>query len=379
MACNVNLDKDVNLTTDGLSSTVCASNPRKTPTRYRVLAHLSLLFNTVTFSVWNVASRRLMTAVDMPPIVLAGCRDVLALPLLLVAVWLGATRCAGDDEGGPPTSRGDILRLVWLGLVGPFGAQALELVAIFFLDAHVGALFPTISPIITLLVGASPMFGLEVLSCSRVFGVVLGVSGGLLVIFMPASGSGSGTFGFSPQRLIGFAFGFSAALAQSLYFLQQKPLYGRVSIQWQILLIFASAGVFSAMASVPYWIQAGGIPMAHGSITANTGAWLLYGALVCSALNWLLMAWSNKYMPASTMALYGILQPPFTDALAFAWLGERCGPQDAVCAVFVAIGLWLCSTDRPRNSRARVAVPDGSCCDLAQSLQSPRRTPIQVV
>ncbi|MDA1080324.1 MAG: EamA family transporter [Gemmatimonadetes bacterium] len=190
-------------------------------------------------------------------------------------------------------------------------------------------------PLMTL--GFAVMLGREKATWNGVTGIVIGLVGALILI-VPEGDldfSSSATFGNILLLIGGAAFG--------LYLVLTRPILAR----HDPLRVMSWVFLFSALTVLPFGI--GGIIKLGSTGMSNVGwasaAYVVVGATV---FPYLLNSWALVRVTASVVAVYILLQPVVAGTLGRIFLGESFGPNTALAATLVVVGV-LISTWRPNR------------------------------
>lgn len=145
------------------------------------------------------------------------------------------------------------------------------------------------------------------------------------------------------------------ALVFSLFMLVTRRIAGHtdpVGMQ-AVSALMALALMVPVMALTPR----GTLPELAWIAPTERGWWLITAMGVAGTLAHLLMTWSLRYAPASTLAPMQYLEIPFATAVGFAIFGDLPGPLAGLgIAVTVAAGLYIVMRERAMH-RARRPIP----------------------
>lgn len=257
-----------------------------------------------------------MVALEWPPLWGVGLRFLLALPLILaIAWWLRAPRPA----------RGDLERLLLVGLFGTGGYLGLTWIA----SAHLA------SGPVALLAATAPLFvalGQRLMGQRMARRAWMGLALGWLgVAVLALSREAEGPPG---TELLGVALALLGALSQAAGLLAFAPARDRVdpwtanAVQTAVasaLLVglAALAGPPPATASPPVVVA-----MAWSVLAVGVPAYALYFVVL------------RRFGAANAAALQ-LLAPAVAAVIGWALLGERLGPGDLAGGVITLAGLWL--------------------------------------
>jgi drug/metabolite transporter (DMT)-like permease len=76
--------------------------------------------------------------------------------------------------------------------------------------------------------------------------------------------------------------------------------------------------------------------------------WMLFIILGPSVTTYVLNTIALRHVPASTVAIFTYVQPLFTAAAAYAFLGQGLNPRILPSAALVFAGVWLVARRRPK-------------------------------
>ena len=205
-------------------------------------------------------------------------------------------------------SRGDILRLVGMGLSGVTINQMCFLYGIHYASPIDAALLYAFTPVMVLV--AARFFLAEPIRRNKVLGILLAIAGVVLVLL------GRG-LAFEEMSLLGNGIILIAVAAWAAYTLLGKDLMARMDALRATAWAFG-AGALSLL-PLTYPVLEGFDWSAPG--WAGWGG-LLYLAGMTSAISFTLWTWALERLEASQAAVFTNLQPAFTAFLAWAILDE---------------------------------------------------------
>lgn len=312
------------------------------------LAHLAMLFVTVTFSLWNVLGKMVLKR-GLDPVVLAFYRETLTAALLIAGCLVAQRRSGRRPKR--PTAREAVCFLL-CGCGGVFALQLFYIIGLTLTSADTGAIMQPVTPVLVLMLAAA--LGLERLTlcaCSgglrrrtemtlswiRVAGVALASGGCALLVEASRSGAGSeeGSSGEAGgSSLLGVGCLLLSDVGAATFILSQKPLFASYDPS---VVIAASYGIGASCMAVVGLVWKGGEP-ALWSLDGDEAAVLTFVILICGVADYALMTWANQHLEATVLALYGVLQPLVTACLAFLIVGERVAPVAAAAAALIIAG-----------------------------------------
>ncbi|MDX1502817.1 MAG: DMT family transporter [Thermoanaerobaculia bacterium] len=289
-----------------------APDPPAPPT---LAVHLALLTVQAAFSGLHVFGKVVLESV--PPLALASIRVLFAAPtLLLLAYW--------RERVIPRWT--DLPRLALLGLFGVFLNQVLFISGLRLTTATNAAILMPAIPVFAVGLGAA--LGLERTSGRRLSGILLAVSG-TLVILDPTR------FSLSRGGSLGDLLVLLNCVSYAAFLVLQRPLLERLG--WRTVLAWAfllgGAGVVSVGGGELAALSPAAVPPA-----ARWG--LVYILLFPTLLAYTLNTWAVRRSSAVTAAAYTTLQPLLTALAAVPLLGEPLGWRQLLGFALIAAGLW---------------------------------------
>lgn len=288
--------------------------------------HLALLFVQATFGAFHVFGRYLLGYLD--PMAVASLRAAGATPLLFGLGIRAQPRLP---------RRGDLWRLVLLGILGVFANQLLFIEGLKRSTAtNASILMLTIPVFVAVFAGA---LGVERVGWRRWQGILLALAGALAML---------GADGLSLERthLVGNLLITTNCACYALYLVLLRPVLERVhpiaAVGWAFL--FGGSGV--VLAGLPSLAKA---PLA----ALPASAWLAaaYIILVPTVVNYALNSWAVGRSSPALVAAYTTLQPVSATVLAVSFLGESVGPREALGFLCIVGGLLRVSTAAERGSQ----------------------------
>lgn len=233
---------------------------------------------------------------EFPPLLLMGVRAIIA-GLLILPFYLFRDR--------QPLTRGDIPRLLGLGVFGVALNQLFFVIGISRTTVAHSALMIGLTPVLVLLIAAS--LRMEQITVAKVAGMAIAIGG---VAILQSARSGAPT-------IAGDCFIFLASLTFALFTVMGK----RSSSQYDAITVntFAYAGSALALLPVTIW-QARATPLSGISLTA--WACVFYMAAFASVLCYLIYYFALKRISASRVSAFSYLQPLLASLMAVLWLGE---------------------------------------------------------
>jgi drug/metabolite transporter (DMT)-like permease len=290
-------------------------SPQTTPA---ARIHLTLLLAQIAFGGFHVVGKAVLSSLS--PLALAGLRVGLATPFLLLLAWR-------RDRVIP--ERRDFPMLALLGFLGIFGNQVFFIIGLQHTTAINAAILMPSLPVFA--AAAAALLGIERLAPRRLAGILLSVSGALVLV---------NPLRFATDR--GMAIGnlliLVNCLCYALFLVLQRPLLQR--LPWRTVLawsfLFGGSGVL--LMSLP-WLSA--LPVTE----VPAGAWwgVVYIVALPTVFGYSANTWAVRRSSPAMVAAYSTLQPLVTAVLAAAFLGERFGWIEGLGFALIVAGLWLVS------------------------------------
>lgn len=194
----------------------------------------------------------------------------------------------------------------------------------------------TLLPIVSMILAA--IIIKEPITLKKAFGVLLGASGALLLIF----GNKNTTFGFG--SIWGNVFVFVGVFSFALYLTVFKELISRYSpftvMKWMFL--------FSTIQCYPFCHP---YVVATDFMAFDTSAYLriAYVVVLSTFLTYILIAIGQKALRPTTFSMYNYLQPLVASLAAVAMGMDSFGPDKIVAAVLVFIGVFFVTQSKSRE------------------------------
>jgi drug/metabolite transporter (DMT)-like permease len=263
-------------------------------------------------------------------VTLLALRMIYSAPLFLLMAWWATRR-----KGAAPITRGDWLRLLWLGFVGYYVSSLLDFMGLQYITASIERLVLFLYP--TMVVLLSAMLLKQRIGGRIVLALALSYAGILLVFAHDLR------LGNDPQTLwLGGALVFGSALCYSLYLVGAGPVIGRLGS----LRFIAWAMLISSVFVVAQFLVMR--PLAALAVPSSIHFLTLAMAMCSTVLPTLFIAEAIRRIGANRTSLIGSLGPVFTIALGFWILGEPVHWIQLAGVALVLAGVTLV-TLRPRE------------------------------
>jgi drug/metabolite transporter (DMT)-like permease len=270
------------------------------------------------------------------PLAFNATRFILASTVLAAFLWARGTR--------PSFERRDVLRLVWLGILGNVLYQALFIFGIDATRAGNAALMLSTVPLIVTVFSVALKH--EKISAAGWAGVFLSIGGIVLVLW----GSSRGLH-FDTDTLRGDVIMLLAALAWSVYTVLSSPYvqkYGTLPVTAFTMWI-GTAGL--AAISTPALLSQN-----WGTITVGAWGGLVFSGVLSIALAYILWYYGVRHLGSSRTAVYSNTVPIVALLVAWLTLGEVPTWTQVGGAIMILAGIGLA-----RMRRRPAEVPADLC------------------
>ncbi len=193
----------------------------------------------------------------------------------------------------------------------------------------------TMLPILSMVFAA--IFIREPISFKKAFGVLLGASGALILIF------GSNHQGAGQGNFIGNAVVFMAVLSFSLYLTLFKNLISKYSpftvMKWMFL--------FGTIQCYPFCHNA--LVTTNFSAMESSVVWrILYVVVIATFVSYILLAVGQKVLRPTTLSMYNYLQP-IVASIVSVFIGlDTFGPEKIISAILVFVGVYFVTQSKSR-------------------------------
>lgn len=229
-----------------------------------------------------------------------------------------------------PVERKDLLIIMLGGLLGFVVSQTLTAWALVYTTPVYFSLIATLTPVATMLMAA--VFLKETLNGKKTIGVLIGIAGALLMVFMGWQG-GSGT-----NDVLGIFLTILSLLTWVIYLLITRNVSQKYSAVTQMKWIF----LISTLAVLPFAAPEWGQQKLFSAAWAWTGvAEMAFIVLFATVIGYFAIPFAMRYLPATTVSIYTNLQPVVASLVAI-YIGQDVLTWDKpVAGILVLLSAYI--------------------------------------
>lgn len=229
-----------------------------------------------------------------------------------------------------PVERKDLLIIMLGGLLGFVVSQTLTAWALVYTTPVYFSLIATLTPVATMLMAA--VFLKETLNGKKTIGVLIGIVGALLMVFMGWQ-SGSGT-----NDVLGIFLTILSLLTWVIYLLITRNVSQKYSAVTQMKWIFLISTIAMLPFAVPEWDQ----QKLFSAAWAWTGvAEMAFIVLFATVMGYFAIPFAMRYLPATTVSIYTNLQPVVASLVAI-YIGQDVLTWDKpVAGILVLLSAYI--------------------------------------
>lgn len=226
--------------------------------------------------------------------------------------------------------RKDLLIIMLGGLLGFVVSQTLTAWALVYTTPVYFSLIATLTPVATMLMAA--VFLKETLNGKKTIGVLIGIAGALLMVFMGWQ-SGSGT-----NDVLGIFLTILSLLTWVIYLLITRNVSQKYSAVTQMKWIF----LISTIAVLPFAAPEWGQQKLFSAAWAWTGvAEMAFIVLFATVMGYFAIPFAMRYLPATTVSIYTNLQPVVASLTAI-YIGQDVLTWDKpVAGILVLLSAYI--------------------------------------
>lgn len=229
-----------------------------------------------------------------------------------------------------PVERKDLLIIMLGGLLGFVVSQTLTAWALVYTTPVYFSLIATLTPVATMLMAA--VFLKETLNGKKTIGVLIGIAGALLMVFMGWQ-SGSGT-----NDVLGIFLTILSLLTWVIYLLITRNVSQKYSAVTQMKWIFLISTLAVLTFAAPEWGQ----QKLFSTAWAWTGvAEMAFIVLFATVMGYFAIPFAMRYLPATTVSIYTNLQPVVASLVAI-YIGQDVLTWDKpVAGILVLLSAYI--------------------------------------
>lgn len=229
-----------------------------------------------------------------------------------------------------PVERKDLFIIMLGGLLGFVVSQTLTAWALVYTTPVYFSLIATLTPVATMLMAA--VFLKETLNGKKTIGVLIGIAGALLMVFMGWQG-GSGT-----NDVLGIFLTILSLLTWVIYLLITRNVSQKYSAVTQMKWIF----LISTLAVLPFAAPEWGQQKLFSTAWAWTGvAEMAFIVLFATVMGYFAIPFAMRYLPATTVSIYTNLQPVVASLVAI-YIGQDVLTWDKpVAGILVLLSAYI--------------------------------------
>ena len=257
---------------------------------------------------------------NLAPLTFNAIRFMIGLPILLLAV--------ARHPAALKIARRDALRLIPLGLIGPFGYQIFFVLGLARTTSTNTALLGSTMPLWTAVLTIA--LGIVVIRRQMIAGVVISVIGVVLVVL----GSSGSTFSISGRDLVGSTLALGGAMVTAYYNIAVKPLIdrygGTVVAVWTYTI--STLGLIVVAAPDLFRLSPADVPV-------RVWPHLLFSGAISCAFGFLIENYSLRTLGPARTALYYNFTPLVAAVSGVVFMGDP-----LTLALLVGAGLTVAGT-----------------------------------
>lgn len=229
-----------------------------------------------------------------------------------------------------PVERKDLFIIMLGGLLGFVVSQTLTAWALVYTTPVYFSLIATLTPVATMLMAA--VFLKETINGKKTIGVLIGIAGALLMVFMGWQG-GSGT-----NDVLGIFLTILSLLTWVIYLLITRNVSQKYSAVTQMKWIF----LISTLAVLPFAAPEWGQQKLFSAAWAWTGvAEMAFIVLFATVMGYFAIPFAMRYLPATTVSIYTNLQPVVASLTAI-YIGQDVLTWDKpVAGILVLLSAYI--------------------------------------
>ena len=285
-----------------------------------VKAHLSIIGANIFFGINYAVAKGIMPNY-LKPNGFTLLRIIIAFPLyFLLSSFIKKEKI----------QRKDYPRFIAAGLLGVAFNQFIFLNGLNFTSPIDSSIIVTINPILVMIMASIAIR--EKITFTRIFGLILGASGALLVIL------NRGVISFSSEHFLGNIMIFLSTLSYAGYLIIAKPLmqkYDPITVMKGVFfvgLLFVAPFGYSELLNTNW-----------STIPLSIWGSILFVLLGSTFLAYLLMSWGLRNVRATTVSIYNYSQPVLASFVAVLVGQDVVDAPKIIAVILVFVGVYLVS------------------------------------
>ena len=287
---------------------------------HRLQAHTAVLLANIIFGL-GVPVTKLLLDQWVSPMAYMATRCLGAAAIFwLISLFLPREKVAPRD----------LTVIILGGLLGIVVSQTLTAWALTFTTPVYFSLIATLTPVATML--CAVLFIGEKISARGIAGVVLGVAGAMLMVFIGWQG-GSGK-----NDLLGIGLTILSLLTWAVYLIITRKVSARYTAVTQMKWVFLA----SAVAVLPFsWADLQSAPL-YSTATQWSGlAEMAFIVVFATVAGYFAIPFAMRYLKATTVSVYTNLQPIVASLVAIALSQDVLTWDKPVALILVLLSAWL--------------------------------------
>ena len=287
---------------------------------HRLQAHAAVLLANIIFGL-GVPITKLLLDQWVSPMAYMATRCLGAAAIFwLISLFLPREKVAPRD----------LTVIILGGLLGIVVSQTLTAWALTFTTPVYFSLIATLTPVATML--CAVLFIGEKISARGIAGVVLGVAGAMLMVFIGWQG-GSGK-----NDILGIGLTILSMLTWAVYLIITRKLSARYTAVTQMKWVFLA----SALAVLPFsWTDLQIAPL-YSTATQWSGlAEMGFIVVFATVAGYFAIPFAMRYLKATTVSVYTNLQPIVASLVAIAISQDVLTWDKPVALILVLLSAWL--------------------------------------
>ena len=287
---------------------------------HRLQAHAAVLLANIIFGL-GVPVTKLLLDQWVSPMAYMATRCLGAAAIFwLISLFLPREKVAPRD----------LTVIILGGLLGIVVSQTLTAWALTFTTPVYFSLIATLTPVATML--CAVLFIGEEISARGIVGVVLGVAGAMLMVFIGWQG-GSGK-----NDILGIALTLLSMLTWAVYLIITRKVSARYTAVTQMKWVFLA----SAIAVLPFSLTDLQSAPLYSAATQWSGlAEMAFIVVFATVAGYFAIPFAMRYLKATTVSVYTNLQPIVASLVAIALSQDVLTWDKPVALVLVLLSAWL--------------------------------------